>query len=146
MANSATSSDLLDSTTSWPGWGTEALDHLLSGTATLKARWWTDPTAIFREAGLTADPWQQRVLELASQADHDPGRPPGGQVLRLFRPGPARHAPGGPALVLVVSPSDRQSGEFVRKAKSFYYRLQGSEVPKAIADSARHSTWRTAAG
>jgi hypothetical protein len=39
-------------------------------------------------------------------------------------------------LVLVVSPSDRQSGEFVRKAKSFYYSLRGKEISAAVADSA----------
>jgi hypothetical protein len=41
-----------------------------------------------------------------------------------------------PALVLVVSPSDRQSGEFVRKAKSFYFLLRSSEVPHVVGNSA----------
>src|SRR5439155_26828719 len=105
-------------------------------TATLTAKLWTDPTAIFRAARMIPDPWQERILR--SQTD---------QIMLLAARQVGKSVVcsalalrtmllEAPALVLVVSPSDRQSGEFVRKAKSFYYTLAGPEVPHAVGDSA----------
>jgi hypothetical protein len=95
-----------------------------------------DPAAVFREAGVSPDPWQERVLRSrAKQIIIVAARQTGKSfvcsalALRVM-------LLEAPALVLVVSPSDRQSGEFVRKAKSFYHSLHGPDVPRPIADSA----------
>jgi hypothetical protein len=113
------------------------LERILAApTATLTAKLWTDPAAIFHQVGLMPDPWQERVLR--SQADKI-------MILAARQVGKSLVCAAlavrtmlleAPALVLVVSPSDRQSGEFVRKAKNFYYALRGNEIPAAVADSA----------
>jgi hypothetical protein len=41
-----------------------------------------------------------------------------------------------PALILVIGPTDRQSGEFVTKVKDFYYRLPVDQVPESTGNSA----------
>jgi hypothetical protein len=44
------------------------LERILAApAATLTAKLWTDPAAIFHHAGMKPDPWQERVLR--SQAD-----------------------------------------------------------------------------
>jgi hypothetical protein len=132
----AAPSALLDTATSWPSWGKEALALLLQETATLKAKLWIDPAALFQQAGLVPDPWQARVLR--SQAERI-------MILAARQVGKSLVCAAlalrtmlleAPALVLVVSPSDRQSGEFVRKVKSFYYVLRDPEVPHVVGNSA----------
>jgi hypothetical protein len=136
MPSSRTPSALLDSATSWPSWGKEALALLLQERATLKTKLLIDPAALFHQAGMMPDPWQERVLR--SQAERI-------MILAARQVGKSVVCAAlalrtmlleAPALVLVVSPSDRQSGEFVRKVKSFYFSLRGPEVPHVVGNNA----------
>src|SRR5437667_4134403 len=114
MNPSVTRNDLLATMPFWPAWAKSAWSLLGQPTATLMAKLWTDPTAIFRTARMIPDPWQERILR--SQADKImllAARQVGKSIVcsALALRSMLLEAP---ALVLVVSPSDRQSGEFVR--------------------------------
>lgn len=87
-----------------------------------------DPPRVFEAAGIEPDPWQEALLR--SRSDRDlvlASRQSGkSQVVAalalheaLFRP---------PALVLVLSPSIRQSGETFRRVLALHRQL-GHEVP-----------------
>ena len=136
MPSVLTPSALLDSATAWPSWGKEALALLLQEKATLKTQLWIDPAAIFPQAGLVPDPWQERVLRSRAERIMILAARQVGKSLVCAALALRTMLLEAPALVLVVSPSDRQSGEFVRKAKSFYYALRSPEVPSVVGNSA----------
>lgn len=83
-----------------------------------------EPGILLRLAGLASDPWQLQVL----------GSPAARMILLCSRQvGKSTTAAAlalltaileAPALVLVVSPSERQSGELLRKVRDFYAALQ----------------------
>ncbi len=87
-----------------------------------------DPAGFMRELGLEPDPWQVELLttqrrslcNLCRQA----GKSTAAAVSALHT---ALYAPG--SLVLLVSPSLRQSGELFRKVGGFYHQLTGVERP-----------------
>lgn len=92
-----------------------------------------DPTLIAVDAGFTLDRWQadlmrssaQRVLLLcARQSGKSTVSAFIGLATALFQPG---------ALVIIVSPSQRQSAEMFRTLMSFYKAL--SDVPPLAAES-----------
>jgi hypothetical protein len=136
MASSPMINALVDSQACWPDWAKQGLNALLQETASLKASLWSDPAAIFRQAGLKPDPWQERVLRSQAQRIMILAARQVGKSLACSALALRTMLLESPALVLVVSPSDRQSAEFVRKAKGFYYSLRGREVPKKTADNA----------
>jgi hypothetical protein len=93
-----------------------------------------DPSLLLDDLGFTPDPWQRDVLR--SVADRllllccrQAGKSTTSATLALYT---ALYEPG--ALVLLVSPSLRQSGELYRKVVNFYNDL-GRPVP-ATQDSA----------
>jgi hypothetical protein len=87
-----------------------------------------DPVVLAERAGVTPDPWQARVLRSPSKRRlllccRQSGKSTTTAILGLHR---ALYRPG--SLVLMLSPSLRQSGELFRKAISIYRDL-GRPVP-----------------
>jgi hypothetical protein len=77
------------------------------------------------EAGLHPDPWQRKVLESAARqiallCSRQVGKSTVAAALAL-----KTALLEAPATVLVVSPSERQSGETIRKVKTLYWTLAG---------------------
>src|SRR5829696_6545259 len=93
-----------------------------------------DPVLLARDAGLEPDPWQadllrtmpRRALLLCSRQS---GKSTVTSLMALWK---AIYEPN--ALVLLVSPSQRQSGELFRTTMNFHARLQGA--PTLSAESA----------
>ena len=93
-----------------------------------------DPVLLMDAAGLTADPWQEKVLRSPAQrvlllCGRQSGKSTTTACLAcheaIFRPG---------ALVLLLSPSLRQSSELFRKVLTFYRSLPSA--PRPVGDSA----------
>jgi Terminase large subunit, T4likevirus-type, N-terminal len=87
-------------------------------------RLWIEPTLLMRRAGLTPDPWQAGVLDDHLQnvlllCARQVGKTTVTSALAL-----RTALLEAPALVLVLSPSERQSAEFLLKVKSFYRALR----------------------
>jgi hypothetical protein len=87
-----------------------------------------DPAAMMEAVGLDPDPWQQRVLRSTAGrvlllCSRQAGKSTTTAILALHT---ALFDPG--ALVLLLSPSQRQSGELFRKVTGFYADL-GQIVP-----------------
>src|SRR5947209_6815711 len=92
----------------------EALDRILRGRATELDRLWADPTPVMTRAGLTPDPWQEKLLRSSSSrllllCSRQAGKSQTAAALALKT---ALLEP--PALILVLSPTLRQSGELFR--------------------------------
>src|SRR5215203_5823465 len=98
---------------SLPPWAGQALDRILRNCPRPLDRLWADPTLVMRAAGLTPDPWQAGLL--ASAADR--------VLLCCSRQSGKTRTVAALALreallvddatCLIVSPSERQSGEFL---------------------------------
>src|SRR3982751_3240817 len=93
-----------------------------------------DPSLLLDDLGFIPDPWQREVLRSTAErllllCCRQAGKSTATAALALP---PALYEPG--ALVLLVSPSLRQSGELFRKVTGFYGDL-GRPVP-ATQDSA----------
>ena len=94
-----------------------------------------DPVLLARDAGIEPDDWQanllrdmpRRALLLCSRQSRQVHRDglDGASWTAIYQPG---------ALVLLVSPSQRQSGELFRTVMGFHGRLQGA--PGLSAESA----------
>jgi len=87
-----------------------------------------DPAEMLRELGLDADPWQVQLLRSNFQqallcCSRQSGKSTTTAVLALQTALCAPLWKGKPALVLLLSPSQRQSGELFRKVAGFYRRL-----------------------
>jgi hypothetical protein len=83
-----------------------------------------NPGLLFRLAGFTLDPWQAGVLDSAAQrilmlCSRQVGKSTTAAALAL-----RTALLEAPALVLIVSPSERQSGELVQKVKNFYQAVK----------------------
>ena len=97
----------------------------LSGSLTRDLVWALDPARFAAEAlGMTPDPWQERVLRWAGarlilMCSRQSGKSTTTSVLALHT---ALYQPD--ALVLLVSPSLRQSGELFRKVTGHLRRLE----------------------
>jgi terminase large subunit-like protein len=94
----------------------------------LQAELLRDPTTVFRRAGMEADAWQREVLTSAADrillvCSRQIGKSETAAALALLN---AILYP--PALVLIVSPTQRQSGELFRKVKRFYGALVRGEA------------------
>ena len=91
-----------------------------------------EPSLIFRLAGLKPDPWQEEVLSSnASQTCLLCSRQVG-KTLTASAVALRTALLEAPALVLVLSPSERQSGEFMQKVKTFYNTLK---KPRKVAST-----------
>ncbi|KAA0253407.1 terminase [Acidobacteria bacterium ACD] len=117
----------LDSVTSWPLEKRRRLSALL-----IRNR--PAATDLFREAGLAPDPWQRDVLLSRAPrtlllCSRQSGKSTTTACLALFE---AIHR--APALVLLLSPSLRQSGELFRKVLDFYRALPSP--PRSVGESA----------
>src|SRR4051812_12606072 len=102
---------VLPSTTSLPAWARQALDRILTNRATPLDRLWADPGLLMRAAGMSPDPWQTALLRSSSSrllvlCCRQAGKSEAAAALALHT---ALLQPG--ALVLLLSPSERQSGE-----------------------------------
>lgn len=95
---------------------------------------WVKPGQVMTAAGLTPDPWQDRVLQSTSRqiallCSRQVGKSSVAAALAV-----KTALLEAPATVLVISPSERQSGETVSKAKTMYNALvrkgkQASSAP-----------------
>jgi hypothetical protein len=101
----------------------------LTGQATELDRLWVDPPSIMTRAGLTPDPWQAELL-----------RAPSPRTLLLCSRQSGKSAVAGalalqtallepPALVLLLSPTERQSGELFKDKLLPLYTALGRPVP-----------------
>lgn len=94
------------------------------------------PASVMALAGMTADPWQQRLLSSTSPrtlllACRQAGKSTTTGALALLTA-----LIQAPALVLLLSPSLRQSGELFRKVMDFYTAL-GRPVEAAMESALR---------
>jgi hypothetical protein len=103
-----------------PDWALQAIERLQTGRETALDCLWTDPGRLFRAAGMEPDPWQLDLF-----------RSPAGRLLLLCsrQAGKSELAAAlalhtallqDGALVLLLSPSERQSGELAQKVFNFY--------------------------
>jgi hypothetical protein len=108
-----------------PPWALQAEQRLLTGTASPLDQYWADPARILADAGFDPDPWQADLL-----------RSFGGRVLLLCsrQAGKSEAAASlalrtalleAPALVLLLSPTLRQSGELFRQKVLPQWRALG---------------------
>jgi Helicase len=113
-----------------PAWAREAEARLLTGKTRRTDRYLADPARILADVGLRPDVWQANLLREAPQrtllcASRQSGKSQtcAGLALQV-----ALTEPG--SLVLLLSPSLRQSGELFRKVADLWYRL-GKPVANA---------------
>lgn len=90
-----------------------------------------DPVQLARRAGLEPDEWQRRVLRSPARrallnCSRQSGKSTISSVLAVHR---AVYAPG--SLVLLLSPSLRQSAELFRRCMGIYRALDGQPKPDA---------------
>jgi hypothetical protein len=115
---------LESSAASLPGWAARLLERLAANRRSPLDAFRLDPGLILRLAGLDLDPWQLRVLgsdapRIALLCGRQVGKSTAAAALAL-----RTALLEAPALVLVTSPSERQSGEFMQKVKGFYAALR----------------------
>jgi len=105
---------------SLPDWALHTIERLQTGQETELDCLWADPGRIFRAAGMEPDPWQRELLcsaapRLLVLCTRQAGKSETAAALALHT---ALLQPG--ALVLLLSPSERQSGELAQKVFRFY--------------------------
>jgi Terminase large subunit, T4likevirus-type, N-terminal len=114
-----------------PPWARSAETRILSGQPTLLDLLWANPGLVMERAGLTPDPWQTRLLRssaprtllLASRQSGKSSASAGLALLTaLLRP---------PALVLLLSPTLRQSGELFRAKVLPLWRALGCPLMRS---------------
>ncbi|NLL96703.1 MAG: hypothetical protein GX227_06280, partial [Clostridiaceae bacterium] len=102
-----------------------------------------DPVLFAREAlGFLPDPWQEKVLRwsgkgLLLNCSRQSGKSTTAASLALHR---AKFFPS--SLVLLISPSQRQSSELFRKVQEFLKSLPADQQPKLIEDNKLSLTLR----
>jgi hypothetical protein len=107
-----------------PPWAREVEARLLAGRPLPADRFWADPARLLADAGIPPDPWQADVLRSEARrvmllCSRQSGKSTVAAALALRE---ALLVPG--SLVLVLSPTLRQSGEFFRdKVMRLYYAL-----------------------
>src|SRR5438094_956891 len=107
---------------SLPAWARQTLDRLLSRRATPLDRLWANPGLLMRLAGMTPDSWQTALLCSSSRrllvlCCRQAGKSEVAAALALHT---ALLQAG--ALVLLLSPSERQSGELAAKVFHLFDR------------------------
>jgi hypothetical protein len=114
-----------------------ALSQYNPATEELLDRLRTDPAAIFPEAGMAADLWQENVLRAGSKrmlllCGRQTGKSTTAAALALVTA-----LAEAPALVLLLSPSQRQSGELFRDKFLPLYNRLGRPVPPVLESALR---------
>ena len=103
-----------------PDWALQAIERLQTGQETDLDCLWADPGRLFRACGMEPDPWQVDLLlspaaRLLVLCSRQAGKSEAAATLALHT---ALLQPG--ALVLLLSPSERQSGELAVKVFNLY--------------------------
>src|SRR5919199_2795780 len=119
---------------SMPAWARATVDRLILGRPTSLDLLWADPGRVLRAAGMEPDPWQtaltlssaDRILMLCAR---QVGKSTLAAALAL-----RAALLEAPALVLLLSPTLRQSGELFRKVMDLFGALR-RPVP-VVAESA----------
>src|SRR5262245_28223942 len=113
----------LPSSASMPQWARELEARLLAGRPRPADRFWADPARLMADAGLAPDTWQAQLLRSAAQrmlllCSRQAGKSQTAAALAL------KAALLQPSLVLLLSPTQRQSGELFRdKVLRLYHAL-----------------------
>lgn len=99
------------------------LDRLNRDKLTATDKLWLYPHRLFDAAGMSADDWQSKLLRsaglrIALLCSRQVGKSTAAAALAL-----KTALTEAPALVLIVSPSERQSGELMQKVRAFYDSL-----------------------
>src|SRR5260370_3743236 len=106
-----------------PGWACRLAGRAAQGRLTTLDKLWPYPELILRQAGLTPDRWQTEVLrtrrtQILLLCSRQVGKTLVAAALAL-----RTALLEAPALVLVLTPSERQSSEFVRRIKELHEAL-----------------------
>jgi hypothetical protein len=109
---------------------------LLTGRTSATDRYWIDPAAVLQGAGIAPDPWQTTFLRSTADrqlllCSRQAGKSTTAAALALRT---ALLEP--PALVLLLSPTQRQSGELFRKVLDLFGAL-GRPAPVAAESALR---------
>ena len=112
-----------------PEWALQAEARLLSGRPAATDRYWIDPAEIMRAAGLNPDPWQAALLRSSDArmlllCSRQAGKSTAAAALALQA---ALLEP--PALILLLSPTLRQSGELFKDKVMRLYNALRRPVP-----------------
>lgn len=112
-----------------PMWAAQALKRIEGGVATITDRLYTNPEEVFVKAGLTPDPWQARFLRSTAPRmiacnSRQTGKSQVSAALAL-----KTMLLECPALVIIISPTQRQSTEVYRSKFLPLYRYWRDIVP-----------------
>src|SRR6185369_1711791 len=111
-----------------PDWARQTLDRILQNKATALDQLWAHPDRVMTSAGMTPDRWQEGLLRSTSRrllllTCRQGGKTETAAALALHT---ALIQPK--ALLLLLSPSERQSGELAMKVNNFFEGL-GKPIP-----------------
>ena len=103
-----------------PGWALQLARRASQGRLTTLDKLWTQPELILQRAGMTPDRWQTQVLrtrrtQILLLCSRQTGKTVVAAALAL-----RTALLEAPALVLVLTPSERQSSEFIRRIKELH--------------------------
>src|SRR5262245_30555293 len=107
-----------------PGWACRLAARATRGRLTALDKLWPHPELILQRAGMTPDRWQADVLrtrkaQILLLCSRQVGKTSVAAALAL-----RTALLEAPALVLVLTPSERQSGEFMRRIKELHEALR----------------------
>src|SRR5215472_15033414 len=107
-----------------PGWALQLARRASQGRLTTLDKLWLQPELILQRAGMTPDRWQTEVLrtrktQILLLCSRQVGKTLVAAALAL-----RTALLEAPALVLVLTPSERQSSEFVRRIKELHEALR----------------------
>jgi hypothetical protein len=98
-----------------------------------------DPALWFTDAGLAPDPWQQAAIRSSSKRQlWNVHRQGGKSVTAAFKS--LRKAQEAGSLTLLVSPSERQSSELLRKVVELHAKIE--DLPQPIVEAAHKLEWQ----
>jgi len=111
-----------------PAWAVALAERLVRGKPLPTDRFWVDPTRVLSESGMTPDPWQADVLRSEAErilllCSRQTGKSTTAAALAILE---AVRIPG--SLVLLLSPTLRQSGELFRAKVLPMYHALGDPV------------------
>ena len=98
-----------------------------------------DPSLWFTDAGLTPDPWQAAAIRSTSKRQLWLVHRQGGKSVTAGLKA-LRKAQEPDSLTLLVSPSQRQSAELLRKVVELVHKIEG--LPEPIVESAHKLEWQ----
>src|SRR5262249_28698426 len=109
-----------------PGWALQLAQRASQGRLTSLDQLWPQPELILQRAGMTPDRWQTEVLrtrkaQILLLCSRQVGKTSVAAALAL-----RTALLEAPAWVLVLTPSERQSSEFVRRIKELHEALRQS--------------------